>query len=427
MSSPGSPKGECRRTQPEGASMSARDPRTAGAVLTIDLDAIVANWRLLRARIGGAECAAVLKADAYGLGAAQVGSALAAAGARQFFVAHLGEALALQPHLPADATVSVLHGPTPGSEPEFAARGVRPVLNSRAQIDAWRRLARRLGRELPAAVQADTGMARLGLDEAELRALDGRPDAFEGVRVELVMSHLACAEDPANPANAAQRERFAAARRRLPRAPASLANSSGIFLGSAYHFDLVRPGAALYGIAPVAGAANPMQPVVRLQGRVIQLREIAVHTPVGYGGAWRSPQPARIATVSVGYADGWLRALGDRASVSFGAALLPIVGRVSMDTITVDASTLCADAIAPGDLVELLGAHADADRVGAQAGTIGYEILTSLGARYARVYRGGEGCSPAARRDGADASKRRVRARPIGADRREAQPEAFEA
>ncbi|MBS0592620.1 MAG: alanine racemase, partial [Proteobacteria bacterium] len=223
--------------------MSARDPHTAGAVLTIDLDAIVANWRRLRSRIGGAECAAVLKADAYGLGAAQVGGALAAAGARQFFVAHLDEALALQPHLPADAKVSVLHGPTPGSEPEFAAHGVRPVLNSRAQIDAWRRLAQRLGRELPAAVQADTGMARLGLDEAELRALDGRPDAFDGVRVELVMSHLACAEDPANPANAAQRERFAAARRRLPRAPASLANSSGIFLGSAYHFDLVRPGA----------------------------------------------------------------------------------------------------------------------------------------------------------------------------------------
>ena len=363
----------------------------AGAVLTIDLGAIVANWRQLQARVGRAECAAVLKADAYGLGAAQVGPALAAAGCRQFFVAHLDEAIALKPLLPRDATVSVLHGPLPGGEEEFVAHGVRPVLNSRAQVDAWRALARRLDRELGAIVQVDTGMARLGLDERELRALDDDCDAWLGLRVELVMSHLACADEPAHAANAAQLERFAVARKRLPQAPASLANSSGIFLGGAYHFDLVRPGAALYGLAPTAGAPNPMRPVLRLQARVIQLRDVPAGTPVGYGHAWTSDRPARIATASVGYADGWLRCLGGRASVWAGDIELPIVGRVSMDTVTIDATALPPGALAAGHLVDQIGPRCDVDRAAAQAGTIGYEILTRLGRRFERVYRHGDG------------------------------------
>jgi alanine racemase len=367
----------------------------AGAVLTIDLGAIVANWRLLQSHVGGAACAAVLKADAYGLGAAQVGPALAAAGCRQFFVAHLDEAIALKPVLPRDATVSVLHGPMPGSEAEFVAHGVRPVLNSRAQVDAWRALAHRLDRELGAIVQVDTGMARLGLDEGELRALADDRGAFVGLRIELVMSHLACADEPAHPANAAQLERFRAARRALPQASASLANSSGIFLGSDYHFDLVRPGAALYGLAPVAGAPNPMRPVLRLQARVIQVRELPAGTPVGYGHAWSSDRPARIATASVGYADGWLRCLGNRASVWAGEVELPIVGRVSMDTVTIDATALPPGALAAGDAVDLIGPHCDVDQVAAQAHTIGYEMLTRLGRRFERVYRHGDAGGPA--------------------------------
>ncbi|MBL8351934.1 MAG: alanine racemase [Burkholderiaceae bacterium] len=365
----------------------------AGAVLTIDLGAIVANWRLLKSRVGRADCAAVLKADAYGLGAAQVGPALAAAGCRQFFVAHLDEAIALKPMLPRDATVSVLHGPLPGSEAEFVAHGLRPVLNSRAQLDAWRALAHRLDRELGAIVQVDTGMARLGLDERELRALADDREAFVGLRVELVMSHLACADEQAHPANAAQLERFVAARRRLPPAPASLANSSGIFLGSSHHFELVRPGAALYGLAPVAGAPNPMRPVVRLQARVIQVRELPAGTPVGYGHAWTSERPSRIATASVGYADGWLRRLGGRASVWAGDVELPIVGRVSMDTVTIDATALPAGALAAGDAVDLIGPNGDVDHVAAQAGTIGYEMLTRLGRRFERIYGGAAGAS----------------------------------
>jgi alanine racemase len=342
----------------------------AGAVLTIDLAAIVANWRLLQARVGRANCAAVLKADAYGLGAARVGPALAAAGCRHFFVAHL----------------DVLHGPTPGSEAEFVAHDVQPVLNSRAQIDGWRRLAQALDRELAAIVQVDSGMARLGLDADELRAVAADRQSLLGVGVDYVMSHLACAENPAHPANAAQRERFLAARRMLPAARASLANSSGIFLGPDHHFDLVRPGAALYGVAPVAGAPNPMRPVVRLEGRVIQTRAIVAGTPVGYGQAWQCDRPARIATVSVGYADGWLRGLGNRASAWFGGTELPLVGRVSMDTVTLDASALPEHALAPGCLVELIGERQGVDAVAARCDTIGYEILTSLGRRYARSY-----------------------------------------
>lgn len=369
------------------------DAPAAGAVLTIDLGAIVANWRLLQGRVGRAACAAVLKADAYGLGAAQVGPALAAAGCRQFFVAHLDEAIALRPLLPADATVWVLHGPLPGTEPEFVAQGVRPVLNSRAQLEGWRALAHRLDRELDAVVQVDTGMARLGLPPGELNALAADPQAWAGVRVGLVMSHLACADEPADPANATQLRRFRLARRLLPAAPASLANSSGVFLGPDFHFDLVRPGAALYGIAPVAGRPNPLQPVLQLDARVIQVRRVDAGTPVGYGGAWCSVQPTCIATVAVGYADGWLRSGGNRGAAWFGDVALPIVGRVSMDTLTLDAGALPEGALQPGMAVTLIGGRAGLDSVAADAGTIGYEVLTALGRRYARRHVGGAGAA----------------------------------
>ena len=373
----------------QAAAVEAPIAESAGAVLTIYLDAIVANWRLLAARVAPADCAAVVKADAYGLGAARVASALAAAGCRHFFVAHLDEAVALKPHLAAGTTLSVLHGPMPGTEDVFVQHGIRPVLNSRAQIDGWRALAQRLDRELPAAIQVDTGMARVGLAPDELQAITDDRDALAGVGVALIMSHLACADEPAHPANARQLRRFVEARRLLPAAPASLANSSGIFLGPEWHFDLARPGAALYGIAPVPGQPNPMRPVVKLEGRVVQTRSIDADTPVGYSQAWQCTRPTRIATVAVGYADGWLRALGNRISAWAGGVELPLAGRVSMDTITLDAGALPEGALPPGSRVELLGARQGVDAVAAAAGTIGYEILTRLGTRYARHYVGG--------------------------------------
>jgi len=369
--------------------MSARQPLLAGALLTIDLGAICDNWRMLKARLAGAECAAVVKADAYGLGALRVAPALYEAGCRHFFVAHVHEAIALRPVLHPDSAVYVLHGPPPGAEPEFVVHDLVPVLNSLPQLAAWRELAGRLDRPLPAILQVDTGMARLGFSAPELDALAGDRTQLRGIDPRYVMSHLARAEDQANPANRAQLERFRAALARLPATRASFANSSGIFLGADYHFDLVRPGAALYGVAPVAGVPNPMRPVIRLQGRVLQTRTIEAGTPVGYSHTWTATRRSRIATVAVGYADGYLRSLGNRGHVQFDHTPLPVVGNVSMDTILVDVTALGNNTIDEGSLIDIAGPGLGVDDIAGHAGTIGYEILTSLGNRYARSYLGG--------------------------------------
>jgi alanine racemase len=368
--------------------MTQIDPSHAGALLAVDLDAIVANWRALRERLGGSACGAVVKADAYGLGAAVVAPALAAAGASQFFVAHLDEAIALKPHLPAAAQVFVLNGLPAGAESECAERDIVPVLNSLRQVSAWAALAAERGRPLPAALQVDSGMSRLGLPADELERVASDPSRLDGIALRLVMSHLACAERQDHPMNQAQRAAFEAARRRLPAAPASLANSSGIFLGADFHFDLARPGAALYGLAPVARAANPMRPVVRLLGRIVQTREIPTGAQVGYGVTWTAPEPRRIATVAVGYADGYLRSLSGRASAFAGDTAVPLVGIVSMDTATFDVTD--APEAVEGGFLELIGPRHPVDALAGQAGTIGYEILTSLGNRYARTYAGAQ-------------------------------------
>lgn len=354
----------------------------AGALLDIDLGAIQANYRDLTSRVARA-CAAVVKADAYGLGAAVVAPALAAAGARLFCVAHLDEALALRPLLPT-AEILVLNGLPDGSESACAEARVTPVLNSLRQLSAWTALAARTDRRLPAALQVDTGMSRMGLSPAELDRLADDPARLDGIELQLVMSHLACAEDQANPMNRAQLARFQAARRRLPPAPASLANSSGVFLGPEFHFDLARPGAALYGLAPVKGAPNPMRPVVRLLGRIVQIREIPAGAQVGYGAVWTAPRPSRIATVAVGYADGYPRTLSGKATAFAGDQAAPLVGIVSMDTATFDVTD--APAANEGGFLELIGPRHTVDALAAQAGGIGYEILTSLGRRYARSY-----------------------------------------
>ena len=368
--------------------LSARTGRSehAGAILTIDLAAIRANYRLLKGLLGKVACAAVVKADAYGLGAARVAPQLALEGCAHFFVAHLDEALALRPHLPQDAALYVLHGPPAGTDAEFVASGIVPVLNSLSQLAAWTALARARGRALPALLQIDTGMSRLGLSEEEQKAVSEEPALREGLELRYVMSHLACAELVDDPLNARQLARFCAARAALPRAPATLANSSGIFLGPEYHFDLARAGAALYGIAPIVGRPNPLAQAVRLDARVIQLRTIAAGTSVGYDATWTAPAPRRIATVATGYADGFPRSLSNRASAWLGELALPLVGRVSMDTLTLDVSALAEGALAPGDFVELIGPHQSPDALAEMAGTNGYEILTSLGARYFRRY-----------------------------------------
>jgi alanine racemase len=375
---------------PEGSAAASPAGSGTGAILTIDLDGIVENYRLLRQRASDAICAAVLKADAYGLGAAKVGRVLLGAGCRHFFVAHLAEGAALRSILGPGPHIYVLHGPLPGTEPQFGADGLIPVLNSPQQLALWGDLAAKSGRTLPAIIQLDSGMSRFGLASEDVERLASEPLALRGIDILYVMSHLACADDPENPANADQLETFQRLRRLLPPAPATLAASSGLFLGREYHFDLVRPGAALYGVAPVTGNPNPMRQVVRLQAKIVQTRMIKAGRGVGYGLTYHTPAPRRIATIAVGYADGFLRSASNCGSAWYGETELPIVGHISMDSMTLDVSRLPTHVLAPGSLVDLIGPNCPLDTVAASASTIGYEILTSLGHRYHRRYVGGD-------------------------------------
>lgn len=356
---------------------------TAATELTVDLGAIVANWRALHARAGAGAVGAVLKADAYGLGAAQVAPALFAAGCRHVFVAHLDEALAIRPLLPG-AMVAVLNGLWPGDADAYVAHDVHPVLGSLHEVHEWAALGRRLGRTLPALLHVDTGMNRLGLSPDECAALADAPERLDGVAVAYVMTHLVSAELPGDPVNEDQRARFRAACARLPPAASSLANSSGLFLGPGFASDLARPGAALYGVNPTPGRPNPMRATVRLRARIVQVRDVPAGARVGYNGQWQAARASRIATVSVGYADGLLRSLSNRAVAAFDGRVAPLVGRVSMDLSTFDVTDV--PGAGPGDWLELIGDSNPVDAVAAQAGTNGYEVLTSLGRRYARTY-----------------------------------------
>lgn len=359
----------------------------AGAVLTIDLDALAANYRLVAELVRPARTAAVVKADGYGLGARQVANAFAAAGCSDFFVAHLTEAAELAGALPPGTRLFVLNGLQPGAEEACARLGCIPVLNSLDQLRRWRAAAIGTTR-LPAAIQIDSGMSRLGLPEEELRALGAAPELLDRLEVVLVMSHLACADDAGDAANERQRQRFDALAGLLPLAPRSLANSGGSFLGGGFLHDLVRPGIALYGGTPQGGMANPMRPVVALHARIIQTRTIEPGTGVGYGLTHHADTRQRIATIALGYADGWPRRLGNRGSAFVDGVRVPIVGRVSMDSIMLDVTHVPEAALAPGRPVELLGPHQSIDQVAADADTIAYEILTRLGSRFARHYIG---------------------------------------
>ncbi len=344
------------------------------AELRIDLTAIGQNWQDLSARHPSGPVAAVVKADCYGLGAARVAPYLHALGCRHFFVAHLAEALALSPLLPR-SMLAVLNGVWPGDAETYVAHEITPVLGSLAEIDAW------AGRA-PAILHVDTGMNRLGLGRVELDDLASlrQPGSWR-----YIMTHLVSAEslDPA--VSRAQAARFAAACAKLPPAPRSLANSSGIFLGAGFASDLARPGAALWGVNPLPGRPNPMRPVVTLRARILQLRVVRVGETVGYNGTWTAPGTRRIATVSVGYADGYPRALTNRGAASFDGRGVPLVGRVSMDLTTFDVTATHA---ALGDWLELIGPHMPVDEVARRAGTNGYEILTQLGHRYSRTFIG---------------------------------------
>lgn len=355
-------------------------PASTEAVLTIDLGAVVANWKDLAARGAPGAVAGVVKADAYGLGAAEVGRALRAAGCRHFFVAQLREGIDLRAAIGPGPMIAVLDGFVPGEDGDA---GLVPVLNTLGDVTVHAAAGRAAGVARRAILHIDTGMARLGLDAGELARLSADHSLLAGVDLLYVMSHLACADDPAHPMNAAQALRFAEACAELPMAARSFANSSGLFLGGDFASNLARPGCALYGINPTPGRPNPMRPVVRLEAPVLQVREIPAGAGVGYGATWAAARPTRVATVAAGYADGYLRSLSGRAMADFRGRPVPLIGRVSMDLTTFDVTDL--PEIAPGDRLTLIGGPGcSPDDVAARAGTIGYEILTSLGARYAR-------------------------------------------
>ena len=358
-------------------------PTPIEALLSVDLAAIAANWRLLRDRHPGGAVAAVVKADAYGLGAARVGPALRDAGCRHFFVAHLAEGMALREAIGPGPAVAVLNGFAPGAD---AGAALLPVLNGLGDVDAHATAARRRGSAAPAILHLDTGMNRLGLDRREQDGIAADPSRLDGLDLRWLMTHLACADEPEHPLNAAQAARFAAICARLPvAAPRSIANSSGMFLGPAFTSDLARPGCALYGINPTPGRPNPMRQAVELDAPILQVREIAPGDTVGYGATWTAERPSRVATVAAGYADGYLRALSGRAFGVLAGQSVPLIGRVSMDLIAFDVTD--APAVAPGATIRLIGPENTPDDLAARAGTIGYEILTALGNRYRREYR----------------------------------------
>jgi len=363
------------------------------AILTIDLDALAANYRQLRDLAAPAECAAVVKADAYGLGMGHAAPALWRSGCQTFFVATLTEAADLRALLP-EAVIYVFNGLLPGTADRFHTFALRPVLNSADEIKEWAGYCAGVGEKLPCAVHLDSGMNRLGLSPAELDTVAQALELWSALSLTLVMSHLACADDAAHAKNAAQLNLFDTLRARLPEAMTSLANSAGILLGPDFAYDLVRPGIALYGGHPQRRGKNPFHPVVHLKGRILQVREAAAGETVGYGATRTLTRPSRVAVVSAGYADGLFRALSTKdgengLDVYLGPHAVPILGRISMDLITIDVTDVPEALSRRGAWVELLGPNVSAHQLAAQAGTIDYEVLTSLGQRAARRYIGG--------------------------------------
>ncbi|NIJ43094.1 alanine racemase [Parvibaculum indicum] len=390
------------RTKPSApAPADAPFEADAGGVLTIDLDALAANYRRFQDTAPHAEVGAVVKANAYGLGLRPVAAALAEAGCGSFFVAEAAEGRAVREALKGradDATIYVLNGLMPGAAPVFIEYGLRPCLSSLAEIEEWKAAT-----HLPCAIHFDTGMNRLGLSPGETARFMADNDWSGGLDVALLMSHLACADDPAHALNATQRERFAhiveTLQPRFPRAVASLANSGGAFLGTDYHFDLIRPGIGLYGGNPFAARDNPFETVATAHARVLQVKEVPAGESTGYGASSTAEGVRRIAVLAAGYADGYFRSLSfpslpdlraQGGMVALAGRIVPVAGRVSMDLIVADITSLPEGAVSRGDMAELIGPAVPLDEVARRAGTLGYEVLTSLGERYRRHYtRGG--------------------------------------
>ncbi len=362
----------------------------AGGILTVDLAAIEHNWRLIGRRATPSECAAVVKADAYGCGLEQVAARLARAGCKTFFVADLEEARRLRA-VAAESAIYVLNGLLPGTASAFAETRARPVIGSLVELAEWDAFCAAQAWRGGAALHVDTGMNRLGISANEAAALAPRIRA-ENHGITLLMSHLACADQPEHPLNDRQIRLFREVRLLYRGIPSSLAASSGVFLGNTTHCDMVRPGIALYGGNPTPGHSNPMRPAVRLDAHVLQVRHVGKSEAIGYGAVWTARHASRIAVIAVGYGDGYLRAASSTDEAPGADAIVagkrcPIAGRISMDLAAVDITALPENAVRRGDLVTLIGDEITVDDLANKAGTISYEVLTNLSRRYHRVYR----------------------------------------
>lgn len=366
------------------------DTCTAEGLLTIDLDALRQNYRTLADRVPGAKTAAVVKANAYGIGLEQAADALLKEGVDTFFVAQLGEGIRLRKYLnkvSQNIDIYIFNGVRAGQESLFADHDLIPVLNSLDQVDIWSADGK-ANASNRAALHVDTGMNRLGFSATDVETLATDPSRLDGIETVLVMSHLACADTPGHELNKIQLQRFQNARKKLPDAPASLANSAGVFLGPDYHFDLTRPGIALYGGNPTPHLPNPVSPVVSLEVPIIQVRDVPAGQPIGYSATYTSDRDSRIAILPLGYADGLLRALSNHGILRIAGKNAPLVGRVSMDLIAVDVTDIPDSDLQGLSHIQVFGEKPDLNDLADAAKTISYELLTLLGPRYKRVYRG---------------------------------------
>lgn len=368
-------------------------PHHAGGILTVDLNKIAENYGRLKSLLNGVTCGAVVKADAYGLGLSEVSQRLFREGCRDFFVALTDEGLSLRQDLRengSSARIYVLNGVERGAEDLFVERDLIPVLNQLDEIKRWGVAGDRHSKPLPAIVNFDTGMARLGLDTLETDKLLADQSHLSAIDVRYIMSHLACSDESDNELNNQQNNKLKDISDKLDKDySVSLSNSGGVFLGPEYHYQLARPGAALYGIKSSDLQTNQIAQVVRLQGKILQTRFVDTNMTVGYGATHSVIRNSRLATVALGYGDGLFRALSNRGSGYIGEHRAPIVGRVSMDLVTLDVTDIPEQETAPGVMVDFLTQHHTVDDLARDAGTIGYEVLTALGNRYHRRYIGG--------------------------------------
>ncbi len=360
-------------------------PRRCFSVMKVDLASIAHNFQFLQSQLPQAVCSSVVKADAYGLGMLEVSPTLAQAGCQHFFVATLDEGIALRNILP-EPNIYILGGLLDGCQDDFYAYGLTPVLNDLGQIKLWNNHARKLNEKLSAIIHIDTGMWRLGLPPQEVLHLANELDLLKAIDLKFIMSHLACSDSPHHDKNLQQRTAFDKALSMLPQTPASLANSHGIFLGNEYHYNLVRPGRSLYGLGARFLRTEGLQQALRVYARVMQVSAIGKGQTIGYDAMYCVTKPTRIATIAIGYADGYVRTLSNHGRVFINGFEAPVVGRVSMDLITVDVGEIPESIAIPGAWAEIVGESISADDVALAAGTTSREISSKLGTRFHRVY-----------------------------------------